>query len=289
MRPLVATCWVVLGLQSAVVADRVEATWSTQTPLARAASQVTSTIRVTLPKDDAELLVNDKSVGSKIGAIRTFDTSPLESGQVYAYKFTTIWAPNTYTVITRNATVRFRAGDAVTVDLTKDDSNDRARIRYVPTTDAIVDEMIKLAGISQDDVVFEPGCGDSRITIAAVKAGARRGIGIDIDPERVAESQQNVRAAGLEERIEIRLGDALDIKDLSDATVVFLYMGDEFGRLMQPLLVKQLKVGTRVVSHRFTLGDWTPDQTVTVIDLGIPYLLHVWTVTDQVKARVANK
>jgi hypothetical protein len=90
-------------------------------------------------------------------------------------------------------------------------------------------------------------------------------------------------------RIDIRLGDALDIRDLSDATVVFLYMGDEFGRLMQPLLVKQLKVGARIVSHRFTLGDWQPDETVTVIDLGIPYLLHSWTVTQEVKDRAEKK
>jgi uncharacterized protein (TIGR03000 family) len=218
--------------------------------------------------------------------VRTFESSELERGRTYTYKFTARWSPNTYTVITRNATVQFKGGDPVTVDLTKDDPNDRARIRYVPTPDAIVGEMIALAGVTKNDVVFEPGCGDARITIAAVKAGARRGVGIDIDEERVSESRKNVQAAGLRDRIQIRLGDALDIKDLSDATVVFLYMGDEFGKLIQPLLMKQLEVGTRVVSHRFTLGDWTPDETVTVIDLGIPYQLHKWTVTDAVKARV---
>lgn len=271
-RTLIAICGVVLSLQSGVAVQR---------------SEITSKIRVTVPHQDAELLVNDKPVGSNSGAFRDFETTPLEPGRMYEYKFTVQWSPNTYTVITRSATRRFRAGDAVTVDLTKDDPNDRARIRYVPTPDAIVSEMIALAGVTEKDVVFEPGCGDSRITIAAVKAGARRGVGIDIDPERVAESKRNVEAAGLRDRIEVRLGDALDIRDLSDATVVFLYMGDEFGRLLRPLLMKQLKVGTRIVSHRFTLGDWTPDQTVTVIDLGIPYQLHLWTVTQAVKDRAA--
>ena len=236
---------------------------------------VRSRITVTVPQEDAELLMNGTLVNSTGEAvIRTFESAPLESGKVYTYEFTANWSPNTYTVITRNETLQFRGGDTVSIDLTKDDPTDRARIRYVPTPDEIVAEMIALAGVNKDDVVFEPGCGDARITIAAVKAGARRGVGIDIDPERVAESKQNVDAAGLAKRIDIRLGDALDIRDLSDATVVFMYMGDEFGRLMRPLLVRQLKVGTRIVSHRFKLGDWQPDETVTVIDLGIPYLLH---------------
>lgn len=273
MRQFVAACGVaVVILQGSVAVQRLE---------------IRSRIRVTVPHQDAELLVNDQPVGSNVGAIRDFETVPLDSGRMYEYSFTVRWSPNTYTVITRRVIRRFTAGDAVTVDLTKDDPNDRARIRYVPTPDAIVDEMIQLARVNENDVVFEPGCGDSRITIAAVKAGAKRGVGIDIDPERVAESKQNVEAAGLRDRIDIRLGDALDIRDLSDATVVFLYMGDEFGRLMRPVLLKQLKVGTRIVSHRFTLGDWQPDQTVTVIDLGIPYLLHLWTVTQEVKGRAA--
>ena len=94
-----------------------------------------------------------------------------------------------------------------------------------------------------------------------MRAGASKGVGIDIDAERVADANTNVRSAQLEDRIEIRLGDALDIKDLSDATVVFLYMGEHFNLLLRPSLWKQLKVGTRVVSHRFTMGDWSPDRT----------------------------
>ena len=124
--------------------------------------------------------------------------------------------------------------------------------------------MIKLAGVGPADVVFEPGCGDARITIEAVKAGARKGVGIDIDPERVTESRGLVKAAGLDDRIEIRQGDALDIRDLSEASVVFLYMGDHFNLLIRPHLWRELKVGARVVSHRFTMGDWKPDRTVQV-------------------------
>jgi hypothetical protein len=133
-------------------------------------------------------------------------------------------------------------------------------------------------------VIYEPGCGDARITIAAVKSGARRGVGVDLDPERVTESQANVAAAGLTEKIDIRLGDALDQPDLGSMTVVFLYMGDHFNMLIRPYLWKQLPVGARVVSHRFLMGDWKPDKTVTVTDsYGLPYELHLWTITAEHK------
>jgi uncharacterized protein (TIGR03000 family) len=253
-------------------------------------TEVRSRITVTLPREDAELVMNGVPATSNgKSAIRSFETEPLEAGKTYTYKFTTSWSPNNYTAMTRDATVQFRGGEQIVVDLTKEDPTDRVRIRYVPTPDEVVAEMITFAGVNQDDVVFEPGCGDARITIAAVKAGAKRGVGIDIDEERVSESKQNVQAAGLKTKIDIRLGDALDIRDLSDATVVFMYMGDEFGRLIRPLLVRQLKVGTRIVSHRFKLGDWQPDETKTVIDLGIAYNLLKWTVTQEIKDKEAAR
>jgi tRNA A58 N-methylase Trm61 len=160
----------------------------------------------------------------------------------------------------------------------------------VPTPPEIVDEMLKLAGVGPADVVFEPGCGDARLTIAAVKAGAGRGVGIDIDPSRVAESRALVEGAGLADRIEVRQGDALDIRDLSDATVVFLYMGDHFNLLIRPHLWRRLKVGARVVSHRFTMGDWKPDRSVPVGPVGPfdgpSYEVHLWTITEELKRKM---
>jgi uncharacterized protein (TIGR03000 family) len=224
------------------------------------------------------------------GMNREWETPPLERGRTYEYVFTTKWRPNNYTLVTRKKTVQFKGGDAVVVDLTIADPADRAEIRYVPTPDHIVAEMIRVAGITRDDVVYEPGCGDARITIAAVKAGARRGVGIDLDLARVADSRKRVSAAGLDGQIEIRRGDALDIKDLSEATVVFLYMGEEFDVLLRPILLKQLRVGARVVSHRFRMGDWMPDETIPV---GEPTsddvsLVHLWTITKEVKERAAK-
>jgi uncharacterized protein (TIGR03000 family) len=233
------------------------------------------------------VLVSEGTAAEETGWVRAVVSGPLEPGKRYAYTFTVKWRPNGYTVITRSKTVPFTAGEVVAVDLTRDEGNDRAEVRYVPTPDVVAWEMVKLAGVRPDDVVYEPGCGDARITIAAVKAGAKKGVGIDLDATRVAESRANVAAAGLSDRIEIRQGDALDIKDLSDATVVFLYMGDEFDMLIRPILWRQLRVGARIVSHRFVMGDWPPDTTIYVDDGG-NYEVHLWTITEAVKTRARN-
>jgi uncharacterized protein (TIGR03000 family) len=250
------------------------------------ALQTKSRISVILPDAESELVVEGKTVQGK-GTSRTFETDAVEAGTLYRYTFSATWHPNGYTAITRSKTVSFRGGERVSVDLSREDPNDRVRVRYVPTPGEISDAMIKLADVRPEDIVYEPGCGDARITIAAVAAGARRGVGIDIDPERVTESRARVAEAGLAEKIEIRLGDALDIQDLSNATVVFLYMGDHFNMLIRPHLWKELKVGARVVSHRFLMGDWKPDKTVSVpgYESG-EYELHLWTITEDIKRKL---
>ena len=252
-----------------------------------AAKTAKTKLKVTLPEDDAKLTLMGKPTDQK-GKTREFDIPPLEVGVKYEYEVVAMWEPNNYTKITRRKVASFLAGADVTVDMTVDDPNDRAEIRYVPTPDDIVARMIKLAKVTKDDIVFEPGCGDARITIAAVKAGAKKGVGVDLDPERVTESKANVKAAKLEGKVEIRQGDALDIKDFGDANVVFLYMGNEFNALIRPVLWKSLKVGTRIVSHRFTMGDWAPDTTTKVKgEDGDDYELHVWTITQAVKDKAA--
>ena len=254
-----------------------------------AAPRVAARVTVTMPQDDATLTVDSKPVEGT-GVTRTFQAPAQPKGVNTKHVFTATWQPNTYTTMTRTRTVAVRAGENLTIDLSREDPTDRVRVMYVPTPDDIAAEMVKLAGVTATDVVFEPGCGDARITIAAVKAGARRGVGIDIDPDRVTESQANVKAAGLGDRIEIRLGDALDIRDLSTATVVFLYMGDHFNNLIKPSLWKELKVGARVVSHRFLMGDWKPDRTVNVSSAeGGDYELHLWTITPELKRKLERE
>jgi len=241
----------------------------------------TAVLTVTPPTDDTLLEFNGTPVAGT-GATRTMETPPLVTGRTYQYRLAAKWEPNTYTKMTRTKTVTVRAGDRLNIDLTVDDPADRVSVIYVPTPDFVVAEMVRLAGITPSDVTYEPGVGDARITIAAVKAGARRGVGIDLDPVRVEESRANVRAAGLSDKIDIRLGDALEQPDLGQMTVVLLYMGDHFNLLIRPYLWKQLPVGARVVSHRFLMGDdWPPDQSVTVPDeYGLPYDVHVWTITE---------
>jgi tRNA A58 N-methylase Trm61 len=146
--------------------------------------------------------------------------------------------------------------------------------------------MIELAGITSDDVVYEPGSGDARVVIAAIKAGARKGLGVDIDANLAEVAYAAVKAAGVEDKIEIRWGNALDI-DMSEATVVFLFMGEAFNLVMRPMLWKQLAVGARVVSNDFPMGDWKPDETLRVDTPDRSYVLYRWTITREIKSTAA--
>jgi uncharacterized protein (TIGR03000 family) len=254
-------------------------------PQARAAERrLTSRVFVAVPADDAELVINGETIPGH-GVSREFETSFVAPGD-HEYTVTVTWKPNSYTTMTRTKMAALRAGEPVRIDLTVDDPRDRVRVIYVPTPADVATAMVDLAGVGRDDVVYEPGCGDARITVAAIRKGARRGICVDIDPERARESQANVTAAGFADRIDVREGDALDVKDLSDVSVVFLYMGDHFNLLVRPVLWRELKVGSRIVSHRFTMGDWMPDRTVAVTgEDGLFYEVHLWTITDAVKQK----
>lgn len=155
---------------------------------------------------------------------------------------------------------------------------------YEGTPYSVVPKMIDLAGVNENDVVYEPGCGDARIVIAAVQAGARRGFGVDIDPDLAEVCYARVKAAGLEDRIEIYWGNALAL-DMSDVTTVFLFMGNSFNMVMRPILWEQLPVGARVVSNDFHMRDWEPDKTVRVETPDHTYVLYLWTITAEIKEK----
>lgn len=244
------------------------------------AKKVKSKIKITLPQDDADLLIEGVAT-KQTGATRDFETPDIEPDKQYEYTFSATWRPNNYTVLTRTKSVEFKAGDEVVADLSQADPKnpDKAVIRWVPTPDDIVDEMMKLAKVKDGDVAYEPGPGDGRVLIAAVKKGAKKAVGIELDPKKAEEATENVKKAKLEDKVKIIEGDALKDRDYGEATVVFLYMGNEFNNLLRPILEKQLKPGTRIVSHRFILGDWAPDKTITVTGMdGDEYKLHLWTV-----------
>jgi uncharacterized protein (TIGR03000 family) len=247
--------------------------------------KVKSKLKIKVPLDDAKLYIEGKETKPS-GEVREFETPEIEAGKLYEYAFMVKWEPNNYTKMTRTKTVEFKGGDDINVDLTKaDDKNpDKAEIRWVPTPDDIVAKMMELGSVKEGDVAYEPGPGDGRVLIAAVKKGAKKAVGIELDPKKVAEARDKVKAAGLAEKITIIEGDALKDRDYSEATIVFLYMGDEFDLLLRPILEKQLKPGTRIVSHRFKMGDWEPDKTIKVMgEDGDEYVLHLWTVKEKKK------
>jgi tRNA G37 N-methylase Trm5 len=149
---------------------------------------------------------------------------------------------------------------------------------YVPTPQDVVERMLSMASVGANDVVIDLGSGDGRLVITAAKKFGARGVGIDIDPARIAEGQANARAAGVEGRVEFRQQDALQA-DLSQATVVTLYLLSSSNVKLRPRLVGQLKPGSRIVSHQFGMGDWPPDKVDTFTDAnGTSRTLYLWTV-----------
>jgi ribosomal protein L11 methylase PrmA len=146
----------------------------------------------------------------------------------------------------------------------------------------VAEAMLKLAGVGPDDVVYDLGCGDGRIVATAVeKFQAKHGVGVDLDPERIQDSKSTARQHHVEDRVEFRQGDVMEIPDLGKATVVTLYLSDALNLQLRPLLRKNLQPGTRIVTHRFTMGDWKPLKSETIHDSrGIKYTIHLWKVGD---------
>jgi SAM-dependent methyltransferase len=154
---------------------------------------------------------------------------------------------------------------------------------YVPTPQEVVDQMLSLAEVTSKDVVYDLGCGDGRIPITAAQKYGARAIGVDIEPQRIAESNANAKAAGVEKLVTFRLQDAMTV-DVSDATVVTLYLLSASNLKLRPLLTKQLKPGARIVSHAFSMGDWQPDRVVDFKDsLGIIRTLFRWRADGKVR------
>lgn len=257
--------------------------------LASAQEKKAATIKILLPESNyKEPVVTVEGVATKsTGSTRTFTTPALDTGKTYTYKVEALIEPNNYTKITRKRDVNFKAGEEVTIDLrVEDKKNDHIVVRWVPTPDDIVDKMAAMAKIGKDDVVFDPGCGDAVMLIRPVKMlNAKKGIGIDFDPKMVKAAQEKAKAEGVEDKIVITQGDVTSEKDmapLKESTVVLVYMGDDLGARMAPLMQSMCKPGTRIVSHRFSLGDWKPDKTEVVKGAdGDEYTLHYWVVKEK--------
>ena len=147
---------------------------------------------------------------------------------------------------------------------------------YVPTPYDVVNRMLELAEVTRNDVVYDLGCGDGRIVITAAERFGARGVGIDYDPERIAEANANAARRGVQDLVTFIRQDAMEA-DVSEATVVTLYLLSSSNRKLRPILTRQLRPGARIVSHAFRMGDWRPDVTREFEDeRGTRRTLHLW-------------
>jgi precorrin-6B methylase 2 len=136
---------------------------------------------------------------------------------------------------------------------------------YVPSGQDVVERMLVLAGVKKDDYVIDLGCGDGRIPITAAKKYGARGLGVDIDPIRIQEANANAKAAGVTGLVTFKLEDALKT-DVSQATVVTTFLLSASNLKLRPILTRQLKAGSRIVTNTFSMGDWKAEKTDTFVD-----------------------
>lgn len=153
-------------------------------------------------------------------------------------------------------------------------------VRYEPTPIDVVGAMLRLAKVNADDIVYDLGCGDGRIVITAARQFGARGVCVDIDPRRIAESRENAHQAGVTERIQFLNVDLLATR-IDDATVVMLFLSRELNLAVRPKLLRELKPGTRIVSHWHDMGDWKPQETVRVQSSGRERPIYLWTVPER--------
>lgn len=153
-------------------------------------------------------------------------------------------------------------------------------VPFVPTDEKVVEAMLELAEVSANDLLYDLGCGDGRIVVAAAMERGARGVGIDLDPMRVAEAMEYAADSRVEHMVEFHEGDLLDV-DFSDATVVCLYLLDSVNLMLRPRLQNELLPGTRIVSQTFDMGDWKPDERIRLGSVSV----YKWIVPAQVAGR----
>lgn len=144
---------------------------------------------------------------------------------------------------------------------------------YVISPGEVVSAMLKLASVNKTDVVYDLGCGDGRIVIHAAQKYGARGVGVDINPKRIAEARANAKKAGVEHLVRFEIKDIFDT-DIREATVVALYLLPELNLRLRPKLQKDLKPGARIVTHQFHMGDWKADKEQVIGESRI----FLWTI-----------
>lgn len=149
-------------------------------------------------------------------------------------------------------------------------------VPYVPSSPQVVEAMLKLANVRPTDTVYDLGCGDGRIVIMAAQKFGAHAVGVDIDPERIKEANENARKAGVNGKVKFIQGDLFTVP-INDASVVSLYLLRTVNMKLRPRLLKELRPGTRVVSHTFDMGEWKPDKEIEVNGSRI----YLWTISKE--------
>jgi SAM-dependent methyltransferase len=155
-------------------------------------------------------------------------------------------------------------------------------VPYVPTNEKVVDEMLKVAKVGKNDVLYDLGSGDGRIPITAARRFGTRGVGVDIDPQRVKEARENAVKAGVADKVKFMQQDLFET-DIREATVVTLYLLPDVNLRLRPKLLAELKPGTRVVSHNYDMGDWKPAQSLTIKLPDGDHYVYYWVVPPRSK------
>lgn len=167
----------------------------------------------------------------------------------------------------------FIMGNSLQLDLW----NENLDVPYVPTPLPVVQEMLRLADLKKEDIVYDLGCGDGRILIEAASQYGVKGYGVDIDAERIKESRKNAKAAGVDHLVEFYEQDLFQT-DIRDASVVMLYLLSSVNLELRPKLLKELRPGTKVISHDFDMNEWLPDKTATVSVRGDTHRVYYWVI-----------
>lgn len=149
----------------------------------------------------------------------------------------------------------------------------RPDVIFVPTPEAVVEAMLQVANVTKNDMVYDLGCGDGRIPVTAAKKYGARGVCFDIDPQRIKEANENVAKNNVGNLVKVVEGDLFE-QDLSGASVITLYLLPSLNVKLMPKLMKELKPGTRIVSHAFDMGDWKPEKELDVDGRKVYY----WTI-----------
>lgn len=150
-------------------------------------------------------------------------------------------------------------------------------VPYVPTPQSVVDVMLDMVNLKDGDVVWDLGCGDGRMVISAAKRKHIRGVGVDIDPERIRESRENAKKAEVEDRVEFRVANLFET-DFSDATVLTMYLLESVNRKLRPVILRDLEPGSRIVSNTFSMGEWKADATKQTENETFERTLYHWVV-----------